>query len=45
MSLMPLFLKFWDFVGKSDEKRIARQVPTPGVTTVADIPYVDDGTS
>ncbi len=38
-----VFDKFWSMVGKSDEKRIASQTPTPGVAKRLDIPYVDDG--
>ena len=44
MNLIPLFSKLWELVGKSDEKRIAAQIPTPGVAVVADVAYVDDGT-
>lgn len=39
----PILLKFWSFVEKSDAKRIASQTPTPGITQLCDIPYVEDG--
>lgn len=42
--LKPILLKFWSFVEKSDAKRIASQTPTPGITQLCDIPYVEDGT-
>ena len=37
------FYKLWEFTGKSDAKRIASQTPTPGISEIADIPYIDDG--
>lgn len=44
MNLMPLLQKYWDMIEKNDEKRMAAQTPTPGVTALCDIPYIDDGT-
>lgn len=40
----PILMKFWSFTEKNDEKRIAAQTPTPGITQLCDIPYIDDGT-
>ena len=42
--LKPVLLKFWKITEKNDEKRIASQTPTPGITQLTDIPYIDDGT-
>lgn len=43
MSLGKLLLKkLWDATGKKDAIRIAAQTPTPGVTKLSDIPYLDD---
>ena len=44
MNLIPLLQKFWANVEKDDNARIAGQTPTPGVTSVLDVPYSDDGT-
>ncbi len=38
----PILLKFWKITEKNDEKRIASQTPTPGITQITDIPYIDD---
>ena len=39
----PVLMKFWSLNQKNDEKRIASQTPTPGITTLCDIPYIADG--
>lgn len=38
----PILLKFWKITERNDEKRIASQTPTPGITQITDIPYMDD---
>lgn len=38
----PVLLKFWKITEKNDNKRIASQTPTPGITQITDIPYADD---
>lgn len=40
--LKPVLLKFWKITEKNDNKRIASQAPTPGITQITDIPYADD---
>ena len=40
--LKPVLLKFWKITEKNDNKRIASQTPTPGITQITDIPYADD---
>lgn len=35
---------WWDKVGVMDQKRIDSQTPPSGITTILDIPYIDDGT-
>ncbi|MCH5191974.1 MAG: alpha/beta hydrolase [Oscillospiraceae bacterium] len=40
--LKPMLDMFWKNVEKSDEKRIASQIPTPGIEQILDIPYIDD---
>lgn len=44
MDIIRSILKLnWKAVGKSDQKRIDSQTPTPGITQILDIPYLDDG--
>lgn len=38
----PILLKFWKITERNDDKRIASQTPTPGITQITDIPYMDD---
>ncbi len=40
--LKPVLLKFWKITEKNDNKRIASQTPTPGITQITDISYADD---
>ena len=40
--LKPVLLKFWKITEKNDNKRIASQTPTPGITQITDIPYAND---
>ncbi len=42
--LKPVLLQFWKITEKNDAKRIASQTPTPGITQILDIPYIEDGT-
>ena len=45
--MMPIpsiaYRKLWEFTGKNDAKRIASQTPTPGISEITDIPYINDG--
>ena len=44
MDIIKSILKLnWKAVGKSDQKRIDSQTPTPGIQQIIDIPYIDDG--
>lgn len=44
MDIIKSILKLnWKMVGKSDQKRIDSQTPTPGIRQILDIPYLDDG--
>lgn len=38
----PILLKFWKITERNDDKRIASQTPTPGITQITDIPYMYD---
>ena len=38
----PILLKFWKITERNDDKRIASQTPTPDITQITDIPYMDD---
>ncbi len=40
----PILMKFWSITEKNDEKRIASQTPTAGITQICDLPYIADGT-
>lgn len=42
--LIHIFKKFWNIVDIQDKKRIANQIPTPGIKEIIDIPYINDGT-
>lgn len=44
MDIIKAILKLnWKAVGKSDQKRIDSQTPTPGIRQILDIPYIEDG--
>lgn len=44
MEFMRTVLKlFWKNTERMDNKRIASQTPTPGIKTICDIPYINDG--
>lgn len=40
--LKPFFKYMWSQTDKTDKKRIASQSPPEGVSTVCDVPYIDD---
>lgn len=42
MGLYTVAKFFWNFVDKSDRKRIDSQTPTPNITKILDIPYAED---
>jgi acetyl esterase len=38
-----VLIKIWNGVKVSDDARLAKQSPTPGIAEIDDIPYIDDG--